>query len=85
MSFVSGTSRTTDTVYVIFDVFREVVVDNNFYVNDVNPPGRNIGRNKHSVFAGLKTLKRFDTLRQRAVRVYLGGAILCFPEKTHDF
>ena len=62
---MSRASRTSYTVHIIFNVVRQIIVDNNFYVDYVDSPGRNIGCDKNPVFAGLETLERFYALRQR--------------------
>jgi hypothetical protein len=65
--FMPRTRCATYAVYVIFRVFGKIVVDYEFYANDVDSSSRDISCDKHPVFARFKTFERFPTLPKRAV------------------
>jgi len=54
-------------VNIVFNLIRQIVIDDQFDVFDVDSTGRDIGCHQHTIFAALESLKRGSALSQRAI------------------
>ena len=68
-----GTARPPDPVDVVLRVPRQLEVDDDRQVLDVEAAGRDVGRDEHPDLAVLEALERLRPLRLRAVRVDRDG------------
>ena len=67
MSAGSGSRRASDAVHIIFGVFRQIVVDDQFYAGDIYAARCDIGGDKESIFARFESLKCLAALSERTV------------------
>jgi hypothetical protein len=74
----AGAAGATDSVDVILGLIRKVKVDYERDLLDVDAAGRDVRRHEHTVKPGLKAVQRGLALRQRAIRVKLGGRVTHF-------
>ena len=62
-----GAGRAADPVDVVFSVFRQIIIQDEFYPGNVYASGRDIGRNEYPVLTYLETFERLSSLIQRTI------------------
>lgn len=64
---LSCSSRAPDAVDIIFGEFGNIIIDNQFYADDIYSACSDIGCDEYAIFACLKTFERIAALGQRSV------------------
>jgi len=85
VALLSRPSGAADAVHVILDVIRQIKINDQLDIFDINTPGCDIRGDEYTVTAGLKALDGLFSLAHGAVGMYLNRSVIGLIEKTGHF
>jgi hypothetical protein len=71
----AGAPGAADAMHIVFSVVRKIIVNDELNAFYVNAARSDICCHKHTIFAVLKSIKRFTALAKRAIGVEFGCGV----------